>query len=51
MSQIALAHESGVNPTEVSRLERGIREPKLGTIIQLARGLKVAPSVLLRGLR
>jgi transcriptional regulator with XRE-family HTH domain len=50
LSQEALAHRSGVHPTEVSRLERGDREPRLGTIVVLARGLGVKPARLLDGI-
>lgn len=35
-SQEMLAHFAGLHPTEVSRLERGLREPRLRTVMQLA---------------
>jgi transcriptional regulator with XRE-family HTH domain len=40
-SQEMLAHFAGLHPTEVSRLERGLREPRLRTAIQVAAALKV----------
>jgi transcriptional regulator with XRE-family HTH domain len=36
-----LAHFAGLHPTEVSRLERGLREPRLRTVMQVAAALKV----------
>ncbi|MEX0972057.1 MAG: helix-turn-helix transcriptional regulator [Solirubrobacterales bacterium] len=46
LSQLQLAERCGMHRTEVSLLERGGREPRLGTIIRLAGALEVAPSVL-----
>ena len=43
----ALAELSGLHPTTLSLLERGKRQPSLGTIFQLAAGLKVEPSELI----
>ncbi len=40
-SQEMLAHFAGLHPTEVSRLERGLREPRLRTVMQVAAALKV----------
>jgi DNA-binding XRE family transcriptional regulator len=40
-SQEMLAHFAGLHPTEVSRLERGEREPRLRTIMQVAAALQV----------
>jgi transcriptional regulator with XRE-family HTH domain len=51
LSQEALGHACGLHPTEVSRLERAVREPRLSTIVRLARALKVKPADLLRGVR
>lgn len=36
--------------TEVSRLERAIREPRLGTVVKLARSLGIPPKGLLNGI-
>jgi transcriptional regulator with XRE-family HTH domain len=46
-SQETLAYEAGLHSTEISRLERGMREPRLGTITHVADALGVSPGVLL----
>jgi transcriptional regulator with XRE-family HTH domain len=46
-SQEDLAERCRIHATEVSRLERAVREPRLSTIVRLARGLDIAPSELL----
>ena len=46
LSQEALALESGLDRTFVSLLERGLRQPSLTTILQLAGPLGVAPDDL-----
>jgi len=51
LSQEKLAHRTGLHPTEISRLERAVREPRLGTIVRLARGLKVGVDDLVSGIR
>lgn len=50
LSQEALGDACGLHRTEVSLLERGGREPRLSTIVRLARALKVRPAELLRGI-
>jgi transcriptional regulator with XRE-family HTH domain len=40
-SQEKLAHFAGLSTTEVSRLERGQREPRLQTVMQVAGALRV----------
>jgi len=47
LSQEALGHACDLHPTEISRLERAAREPRLGTIVKLARALEITPSRLL----
>ena len=47
LSQERLASLAHIHRTEVSLVERGEREPRLSTIVRLARGLGVAPAVLL----
>ncbi len=49
ISQERLAFRCRLHRTEISLLERGAREPRLSTIVRLARGLGVAPSSLLDG--
>lgn len=51
LSQEGLWFASGVHATEISRLERGKQEPRLTTIIRLARGLGITASELLRGIK
>ena len=50
-SQEDLADASGMHSTAIGRLERGEREPRLGTIVVVARALAVAPAELLRGVK
>lgn len=51
VSQDDLARRTDVHPTAIGRLERGSREPRLSTILRLARGLDVEPGKLLDDLR
>jgi transcriptional regulator with XRE-family HTH domain len=48
-SQQELSDRCNLHLTEISRLENGLRNPRLTTIIKLADALKVAPAVLLAG--
>jgi transcriptional regulator with XRE-family HTH domain len=50
LSQEALADECGMHRTEVSLLERSGRDPRLATIVRLARALEVRPCDLLEGI-
>jgi transcriptional regulator with XRE-family HTH domain len=50
LSQEALGTVSGMHFTEISRLERAQRDPRLGTIVKLARALEVKSSELLVGI-
>jgi transcriptional regulator with XRE-family HTH domain len=47
VSQDDLARRTGIHPTAIGRLEHGKREPRLGTILRIARGLGVRPGELL----
>lgn len=51
LSQEALGHAAGLHRTEISLLERGARDPRLVTIVRVARALKLAPAELLGGVR
>ena len=51
LSQEALAERCELDRTEISLLERGMRFPRLDTLVRLARGLQVAPGELLEGIR
>ncbi|MFO7861604.1 MAG: helix-turn-helix transcriptional regulator [Desulfosalsimonas sp.] len=43
ISQERLAQESGLDRSYISLLERGIRQPSLTTIIQIAQALNLPP--------
>lgn len=49
ISQDTLADRTGIHATAIGRLERGNREPRLTTIVRIARGLDVHPGELLDG--
>ena len=51
LSQEQLAEKTGLHPTEISRLERAVREPRLGTIARLAHGLGIGADQLVAGIR
>jgi transcriptional regulator with XRE-family HTH domain len=51
LSQEGLADLTGLHPTEISRLERAVREPRLGTMLRLAKGLGVGVDSLVAGIR
>jgi DNA-binding XRE family transcriptional regulator len=51
LSQEQLADRTGLHPTEISRLERAAREPRLGTIVRLASGLGVRIEKLVADIR
>ena len=50
LSQEGLAEAAGLHPTFVSNVERGYRVPSVPTLLRLAAGLGVAPSVLVDGI-
>lgn len=49
-TQEDLAHETGLAPVQVSRIERGRREIRLTTFLRLVRAFGVSPGELLGGL-
>lgn len=51
LSQEALAEACDLHRTEISLLERAGREPRLSTIVRLARALELQPADLLNGIR
>jgi transcriptional regulator with XRE-family HTH domain len=51
LSQEQLAEKTGLHPTEISRLERAVREPRLGTIARLAHALGVSAAKLVAGIK
>ncbi len=50
LSQEALGDACELHRTEISLLERSGREPRLGTIVKLARALRLPPTALLDGI-
>lgn len=50
LSQEALGEASGMHRTEISLLERAKREPRLSTIVRLARAMGARPAELLKGI-
>lgn len=49
-TQEDLAHASGLATVQVSRVERGVREIRLTTLLRLVAALNVRPDKLLGGL-
>ena len=47
LTQTQLAELSGVSQPHVSALERGLWDPRLGTLLAMARALNVEPADLL----
>jgi transcriptional regulator with XRE-family HTH domain len=50
LSMSQLARTAGTHASEISRLERGLRDPRLSTIVRLASALEVPVGDLLRNL-
>lgn len=50
VSQEELAERCEIHRTEVSLLERGGREPRLGTLVKLATALGTTPEALCKGI-
>jgi transcriptional regulator with XRE-family HTH domain len=50
LSQEEVGIRAAVHRTEVSQLERGLRCPRIDTLVKLAGALAVEPSVLLDGI-
>jgi transcriptional regulator with XRE-family HTH domain len=48
MTQEMLADVTGLHPTAVARLETAVRDPRLHTLVRIARGLDVSVSDLVR---
>ena len=51
LSQEALGHVCGLHRTEISLLERAGRDPRLSTIVKVARALRVPPASLFDGIQ
>lgn len=50
LTQEELADRCGLHRTEISLLERGGREPRLGTLVKLAEALGIPPGQLCAGI-
>jgi len=50
ISQEELGFRCGLHRTEVSLLERALREPRLGTVVKLAAALDTTPDRLCAGI-
>jgi transcriptional regulator with XRE-family HTH domain len=50
LTQEALGFLCDLNMSEISRLERCTRDPRLATIVKLARALGIPPAKLLEGI-
>lgn len=48
LSQERLSFESNLDRTYISLLERGLRQPSLNTIIQLANALDIEPHLFIK---
>jgi transcriptional regulator with XRE-family HTH domain len=48
LSQEALGEACNLHRTEISLLERGQRDPRLSTVVRVAKGLRVAVATLLQ---
>jgi len=46
LSRSQLAARAGLRPGDLSRYERGVREPRLTTLVRLAGGLGLTPAEL-----
>ena len=51
LTQEGLSARTKIDTGEISRLERGARDPQLRTIVRIARGLDVTVAELLAGIR
>lgn len=49
LTQEDVSGDSGVHPTEVSRIENGDRDVRVSTVFRLAKALGVRPGQLLDG--
>lgn len=47
MTQEEVSERSGVQAGEISRIERGKRDPQVSTLLKLAKAVKVPPGRLL----
>lgn len=46
LTQEALAHEAGLSLTSLARIETAVQEPKIGTVLNLAKAMKMSGAEL-----
>ncbi|HET6494685.1 MAG TPA: helix-turn-helix transcriptional regulator [Thermoleophilia bacterium] len=51
ISQEALGERCGLHRTEISLLERAARDPRLSTLVRVARALRLDLAEMLQGIR
>jgi len=49
LTQKALAAKAGYHQPSISAIENGSNDPRLSTVLRLARALKIRPEKLLKG--
>ncbi len=50
VTQEGLAELTGLDPTYISLIERGLRNPTINTFMKIAEGLNIDPSILMKKL-
>lgn len=50
LSQEELAERASLHRSEIGLLERGLREPRVSTVVKLANALSIPAAELLRGI-
>lgn len=50
LTQEALAERSGLDPSYISGIERGVRNPSALSLVRLAKGLGCPPSEIFKGI-
>lgn len=50
LTQEALAERSGLDPSYISGIERGVRNPSVLSLVRLAKGLGCLPSDICKGI-
>lgn len=51
MSQDETAVRAGVNRTEISQIERGLRLPRVDTVAKIAAAIEIEPGELFEGIK
>jgi XRE family transcriptional regulator, regulator of sulfur utilization len=46
LTQEALAHEASLSLTSLARIETAVQEPKIGTVLNLAKAMKISGAEL-----